>query len=280
MGDLISNLSTGMVVDVVNNLDPAWTSALFTALNNATSLGVIGNIANSAQFTAFVDALIGYLDPAILAGVVNNNGAFVGDLISNLSTGMVVDVVNNLDPAWTSALFTALNNATSLGVIGNIANSAQFTAFVDALLDYVNPANIAGIVNGSGPFLTGLLANLNASVLAGVVNTNSALRRGQHPHREPGGRPELRHRHRHGARRQLQPDFRAGPPGQPGPVHPGPGHQRQRSLRERVDTEPQPGGPGQRHQRQRGLRDQPGRGPGSPTCSPRPSTPTAPSSTP
>ncbi len=170
VGDLISNLSTGMVVDVVNNLDPAWTSALFTALNNATSLGVIGNIANSAQFTAFVDALIGYLDPAILAGVVNNNGAFVGDLISNLSTGMVVDVVNNLDPAWTSALFTALNNATSLGVIGNIANSAQFTAFVDALIGYLDPAILAGVVNNNGAFVGDLISNLSTGMVVDVVN--------------------------------------------------------------------------------------------------------------
>jgi hypothetical protein len=248
VGDLISNLNTSMVVDVVDNLDPAWTSQLFTSLNNATTLGVIGNIANSPQFTAFVDALIGYLDPAIMAGILNNNGAWVGDLISNLNTSMVVDVVDNLDPAWTSQLFTSLNNATTLGptchrqhrqlapvhrlrgrpdrlprsghhgrhpqqqrrlgrrphlqpehlhgggrsrqpgsawtsqlftslnnattlgVIGNIANSPQFTAFVDALIGYLDPAIMAGILNNNGAWVGDLISNLNTSMVVDVVD--------------------------------------------------------------------------------------------------------------
>ena len=130
IGQLVSNLNTGTVVNIVNNLNATWMTNLFTALNNPTTITNLGNALNTNAFSNLVNALIGVLDPVRIAGVLNTNGTWIGTLVSNLSTSMVVDIVNNLNPTWTSNLFTALNNATTLNVLGNIANSSQFTAFV------------------------------------------------------------------------------------------------------------------------------------------------------
>ncbi|MDI6874734.1 MAG: hypothetical protein QME84_10705, partial [Actinomycetota bacterium] len=85
-----------------------------------------------------------------LAGIVNGNGAWIGDLVSNLSTGMVVDLLNSLDPSWTARLMTDLNNPTSLGVIAGIMNDPATVAFINALLPQLDASALAGIVNGNG----------------------------------------------------------------------------------------------------------------------------------
>ncbi len=170
IGTLVSNLSTSMVVDIVNNLNPTWTSNLFTALNNATTLNVLGNIANSSQFTAFVNALILKLDPAIMAGVLNTNGAWVGQLVSNLNTGTVVNIVNNLNATWMANLFTALNNPTTITNLGNALNTNAFSNLVNALIGVLDPVRIAGVLNTNGTWVGQLISALNTGTVVNIVN--------------------------------------------------------------------------------------------------------------
>ena len=56
-------------------------------MNNPTTLGNLADVANSAAFTSFVNNLVTYLNPSQIAGIVNTNGAWVGQVVSGLNTG-------------------------------------------------------------------------------------------------------------------------------------------------------------------------------------------------
>ncbi len=170
IGQLVSNLNTSMVVDVVNALDSAWMVNLMTDMNNPTTLGNLGALLNNAAFTAFTNNLILQLNPAIMAGIANTNGTWIGQLVSNLNTSMVVDVVNALDSAWMVNLMTDMNNPTTLGNLGALLNNAAFTAFTNNLILQLNPAIMAGIANTNGTWIGQLVSNLNTSMVVDVVN--------------------------------------------------------------------------------------------------------------
>ncbi len=141
-----------------------------TDMDNPTTLGNLGTLLNNAAFTAFVNNLILELDPAIMAGVANTNGAWIGQLVSNLNTSTVVDIVDDLDAAWMVDLMTDMNNPTTLGNLGTLLNNAAFTAFVNNLILQLDPTIMAGVLNTNGTWVGQLVSNLNTSMVVDIVN--------------------------------------------------------------------------------------------------------------
>ncbi|WP_458011167.1 hypothetical protein, partial [Candidatus Solincola sp.] len=104
MGDVVSGIAPSTVNSLLSDIGPWMLGALMPNLDEH----IVATLINHPNTVDFLNRLIPNLDPASIAGIMNNNGDFVGDLISNLSTTMVRDIIDNLDPAWTAQLFTDL----------------------------------------------------------------------------------------------------------------------------------------------------------------------------
>ena len=179
MGQLVSQLNAGQVANMINNIDSAWMINLMNALHAAPGLlDKLATVANSADFTSFVNDLMTRLNPGQIAGILNTNGSWVGQVVSGVNTGTVVDIINNVNLTWYQQLMGSLE-AGALPKISSFINDPATQSFILALLDPISgihPSTIAGIVNdpATHDFINALLPQLTAANIADVVTDNYA----------------------------------------------------------------------------------------------------------
>jgi len=99
------------------------------------------------------------LDAAALAGIVNGNGAWVGDLVSGITPATINSLLVDIGPWFLIDLMPNLNEL----IIASMVNHPNTVAFLDRLLPNLDPAALAGVVNNQGAWVGQLVSNLNTS---------------------------------------------------------------------------------------------------------------------
>jgi hypothetical protein len=113
---------------------------------------------------SFVINLVGKLNPAVVASVVNNNGPFVQQIMGKMDVRTTAEALNSNVP-FVTALVGDLNPAVVATIVNNTASMSS------QMIAYLNPAVIGVVINSSPTFLNGLVSNLEPGVIAGAINT-------------------------------------------------------------------------------------------------------------
>ncbi len=139
LSGLVSGMDPKAVAQAINE-NPGFLAGLIEELSDPEDLEATAQAIN--QNPDFLGYLLQYLDPQVIAGVINGHGEFLSRL------------VGKLDPA---ALAKAVNSNPDFNV---------------KMMKYLDPQVIAGVINRNGAWLTGLLPYLDTAVLAAAMNAN------------------------------------------------------------------------------------------------------------
>jgi hypothetical protein len=134
--------------------------AVFLANSDPKTLAYMLNDPKGAEFTAEVTK---YLDPAGMAGVLNQNGPFVAELLGELDPQVIAGALN-MNGAFLAASTAAMDPA----VLAKAVN--ENGAFIANLMSFLDPVVLAGAVNANPNVVSDLMGYLDTGVVAGVVN--------------------------------------------------------------------------------------------------------------
>jgi hypothetical protein len=117
-----------------------------------------------------LSGMIENLDPAALGEALRNNPNMLSDLIAEMGDDGATDLATaiNENPAFITAVVHEIDPET----IAYVMNSPESAEFTVNLVNNLNPAAIASIVNASGDFASALVGELDPQVIANVVNAN------------------------------------------------------------------------------------------------------------
>ncbi len=142
LAGLIAGLNPGVVAGAVN-ANPGFVQNLVVELDTSNLAELLG----SPETSAWLSELLGKLDVAALAGVVNTNPAFLSSLIRDLDPAGVARAVSS-NPGFLNGLLAQLSLAG------------------------IDPGAVAGLVSSNAGVLSDLLTKLDPEVIASLLAAN------------------------------------------------------------------------------------------------------------
>jgi hypothetical protein len=121
-------------------------------------------VAGSMKDPTFMSALVGKLNPQVVANVINYNQQFLTELLRYLEVDGTARAINE-NSAWISTLLGLLNPQ----VIANVMNATG--SKTTQLINKLSGSVVGYIVNHNGSFLTGVVGSLTPTVLTDALNT-------------------------------------------------------------------------------------------------------------
>jgi hypothetical protein len=171
---LLSHLQPSVIANVVNN-NGTFVTNLMNRMNPATTAAAIN--ANQDFLTRLLQPDADPVTPGVQPGVnptvltyaVNNNQTFLNGLIANLDARSTAEPMNSIAGEQFSERLMHSGNLDPKMVAGLLNGNG---AFISGLLSHLNPQTIADAVNGNQPFLTTMMTYMNPADISDVINNN------------------------------------------------------------------------------------------------------------